>query len=181
MSSEDYDEGLNEVIPHEVGTLKVEESCDCEGKCEEPEVVKADPKEKAMQKLRDKTEYEHSIPDRKFVTIDIPTTAKIGSDLVVKFSEKVPNAQATWGNTFEWKRTDKFDPNSKVDLIVPRIESIENKGEDDKIIIALKNISYSKGKEFNSLLEGDYLITVRAYGKQAWQETTVRRIIRLHK
>ncbi len=153
---------------------------DIEEDIKKEELYNKDPLETAKRKLRDKQENDYAIPEKKFVEIDIPTTGKIGDDLIIKFSGKSPKSQATISNAFEWKRADKYNPNSPKQLIAKPMNIVEDK-DSDKIVIPLVHNSYSKGKPFNVLTEGDYLVQARAYGIQVHEDITATRIIRLYK
>lgn len=145
------------------------------------EIVKlSDPLEIAKQKLRDEQENVYENPEKKYVEIDIPSTGKVGEELVVKFSKKVPKAQIAISEKLEWKRLDKYNPKSEYKLIPSRFNFKEVK-DVDKVSIELADYGFVGQKKVNNLRAGEYLIEARGWSTQGGEETTARRLVKVSK
>lgn len=147
----------------------------------EEELLKLkDPLEKAKQKLREKQETIHEVPDHPYVDIEIPSTGKIGKDCIVKISEKVPKLQLVISQDIQWKKRDKYDKNAKPELICKGFIIVEAKNN-NKIIAKWEDVGIVSQVPTNLLQEGEYMVEARAWNNEAWEETTARRLVKVTK
>lgn len=147
----------------------------------EEELLKAkEPLEKAKQRLRDKQETIHEVPDHPYVTIKIPDKGKIGKECVVKISEKVPKLQLVISQDIQWKKRDKYDRTAKPEMVCKGFIIVETKNS-DTIKAVWEDVGIVAQKPTNLLQEGDYLVECRAWNNEAWEETTARRLVKVTK
>ena len=161
MSQEDEPEGLNSDV--------------VEG------LPKYDSREDAFDALRKAPEITYANKNHKWVEIELPTSGVTGEKYKIKVSEKVPTLEIAISANIKFEKVDKlWRPNEPPELfgIAFKIEKLKNV---DKFEGVWEEIARAAGKEFNSLHAGEYLIEARANSKESWQETTVRRIIKLVK
>ncbi len=135
-----------------------------------------DPFEARKQELRDKQEDVHEDPKNPYAKITIPDKGKIGKPLKIKFNHKVANAQVAISQKMEWKKRDKYDRESKPELVCNAFIIDEFK-DVKKIDLKLEDIGYIKGVETNMLRPAEYMIEVRAWDIGARQETNSKRLI----
>lgn len=151
---------------------------DIEEDIKKEKALNKDPLEKIKQKLRDNQETVYADPDKIYVELKIPKTGKVGGECKVKFSKKVPLAQITISEQLEWKRSDKYNPRSKMRLVNKPFNIISKK-DCDYISIKFEDIGYVRGKQTNMLREGEYLIEARGYSIQAYEDTTAKRLVKV--
>jgi len=132
------------------------------------------------QKLREAQETIHQDSKQPYVEIEIPENGKVGDWCTVKFNKKVPYAQISISEKLEWKRRDKFDYNSKPELVsTPFI--VDYAQNVDSIKVKWEDIGYVATQPTNLLHDGEYLVEVRAFSKQVFEETTARRLVAVSK
>lgn len=147
---------------------------------EEHSIFIKSPLEKAKQKLREKQETIHEVPDHKYVKIDIPEKGRIGKNCLVKIDKKVPHIQIVISQDIQWKKRDKYDLKSKPEMVCRGFIIKETKN-DNKIKVIWED-NYIIAQENTNLLQvGEYMVEVRAWGNEAWEETTARRIVSVTK
>jgi hypothetical protein len=180
----DEPEGLDfpdNIIDKKIAEIKTSVDGSVEKKkVESVSVIESD-FEQEKEKLR-KQKTEHGDPDKPYVTIDIPDTGKLGEKLTIKLSKKVPNIQLGFGDGIIWEREIRYDPKSpKVVKLKPTILIDEHRGKfnDDVINIELGDIKTVAGKEIQSWLEGDYLVEIRAFGNESFEETSARKLVKI--
>ncbi len=144
----------------------------------EAQLVKKDPFEKAKKKLRNKQENIYEDPNKHWVEIEIPAKGKVGEKCVIKFSKKVPLAQVVISQKILWKKRDKYDRTSKPEIVCTGF-IIEEFKDVDKVEIPWEDIGYFGGKPINNLLAGEYMVEARGWSKQAYEETTSRRLVQV--
>jgi len=144
------------------------------------EFKKADPLERAKQKLRDEQETIYEKPDQQYVDIEIKSTGTVGEDCVVKVSKKVPFIQLVISQDVQWKKRDKYDQDSKPELVCKGF-IIEEAKNTDTIKTKWADIEIIAGKERNLLKEGEYMVEARAWSINAYEETTARRLVQVKK
>lgn len=152
------------------------------------EEVKAEPNELPIYKNREeaikalkKGETTDADENHKWVEIELPKSGVVGEKYKINISKKVPHFEFALSDNIKFELIDKvFDRDSSPQLfgIAFKIEKLEDV---DKFEGVWENIASVAGKKFNSMQAGDYLFEVRAWGKQSWQETTERRIIKVVK
>jgi predicted PilT family ATPase len=196
MSFDDYDERLNtpeyevEDVPETVDLITEEDTYQC-GICKDkvcicdvtpedstPTITSKEQEfEKIKQKLRDEQENEYENPDKIYVDIDIPSKGKVGEECIVKLSKKVPVAEFALSEKLSWKKKDKFDRFSKEELCASPFK-IEQLKDVDEVKFKWEELD---GRGRNMLKSGEYFLEISARSKNAREETTARRIIRVEK
>lgn len=142
--------------------------------------IKRDPFESAKQKLRTSQENIYEKPEKPYVEIKIPETGKVGDWCIVKFSKKVPFAQLAISQDIQWKKRDKYDLKAKPELVCNAFIIKEAK-DVDEIKARWEDIGILQQKETNMLLAGEYMVEARGYSKEAFEETTARRLVQVSK
>lgn len=160
MSFEELPEGLNEP---------------------EFEIKSSDPFEQKKQELRDNQETIHAVPDHPYVDIKIPTKNKVGDKCVIKFSKPVPKAQVAVSQDIQWKKRDKWDKQSKPELVSHAFILDEHKAKGDKLLkevsFVWEDIGVVSQERKNLLKAGEYLVEVRVWNNEAWEETNAKRLV----
>ena len=146
----------------------------------EQALLKKDPFEKAKQKLRDKQENIYEDPKNIYVKITIPNTGVVGDNCVIKFSKEVPMAQIVVSQNISWKKRDKYDLKGKPEIVC-RGFIIEEFKDVKEVKIPWEDIGQLHGAPYNFLEAGEYMVEVRGYSKEAYEETTSRRLIQVSK
>jgi len=142
----------------------------------EDELLKKDPFEKAKQKLRDKQETVHENSEKPYVDIKIPSTGKVGGKCKIKISKKVPKVQLAVSQDIQWKKRDKYDLKAKPEIVC-RAFILEEFKDTDSIEFTWEDIGTLHQQPTNLLREGEYMVEVRAYSTEAYEETTARRLV----
>ena len=173
MSQDDEPEGLNQEL-------------DLDGNIVEE--VQAEPNELPIYKSREdgikalkKTETTNADDNHKYVKIELPASGVIGEKFQIKVSKKVPHLEFAISDKINFQVIDKVFGKHNPPQLYGTPFIVEKLKDVDKFEGKWHNPAFAAGKEFNALQEGDYLIEARAYGKEAWHDTTVRRIIKLTK
>lgn len=173
MSQDDKSEGLDQNL--DMDSNIVEET-------QEPnELPVYKNREEAFDSLRKAPETTYADNNHKWVDIEIPESGVLGEKYKIKVSKKVPKLQFSLSNNIKFEVVDKlYRPDEPAQLFgIPLL--IEELIDTDTYEGVWEEISLAGGKEFNSLPEGEYLFAVQANAKGSWQQTTVRRIIKLEK
>ena len=187
MSSDDYDEGLNEAEYQiednpELVSISVDEGefTKVEGKSvdENKPLTEEEKFEREKQKLRDNQRTTYEKEDQKYVEIKIPATGKVGKEFVIKTSKKVPIIEFAVCQKLEWKRKNQYKRHAKKEL-VGKMFMASTKKDTDKAIFKWEDISMFHGKPFNGLKAGEYLVEVSARSKVAYEETKALRLVRV--
>ena len=136
--------------------------------------------DKIKESLREKQENLYGNAAKIYVEITIPETGKVGEWCVIKFNKKVPKAELAVSEKIEWKRKDKYDIYSKPEM-VPTAFIIEKADNVDEIKFKWEDIGYVATQPTNLLRAGEYLVEVKAYSTQAYEETIARRLVQVSK
>ncbi len=135
-------------------------------------------REEAFKALR-KTETTNADDNHKYVKIEIPKSGIIGEKFEVKVSKKVPNLDVAISDKINFEVVNKVWAKESPAQLYGTPFIIEKLKDVDKYEGVWHNPAFAAGKEFNALQEGEYLLEVRAYGTEAWQDTTVRIILKV--
>jgi len=176
MSKEDKPEGLDQDLDVDSSGKIVEE---VQGEPNELPIYKS--RKEAFTVLKKEPEITYADNNHKWVEIEIPDSGVIGEKFKIKVNKKVPKLQLAISNDIRFEKADKMWRPDEPAILFGRALRIEKLTDTDRFEGVWEEISLLAGKEFNSLPEGDYLIEVQANGKEAWQQTTVRRIIEVVK
>jgi hypothetical protein len=144
------------------------------------QVIKKDPLESRKQELRDNQENEYADPENIYVEIKIPETGKVGENCVIKFSEKVPLAQVVISANMKWLKRDKYDKASKPELICKGF-IIEEFKDVKEVKVPWEDMYPNKDGVKNLLKAGEYMVEARGWSKEAYKETTARRLVQVTK
>lgn len=182
MSSEDVPEGIDDSWEPEYEITDDEEE-ELFNTVKSESNITRDPFEVKKQSLRDEQENEYANPDHKYVEIKIPTNNKIGGKCIIKFSDGVPKAQVAVSQQIDWKKRDKYDKESKPELISHAFILDEHKAKGDKMLkevsFVWEDIGVIAQEKRNLLKAGEYLVEVRAWNNESWEETTARRLVKV--
>jgi len=142
--------------------------------------MKNDPFEATKQKLRDSKETIYANPLKPYIDISLPKSGKVGEYYVIKFSEKAPKVEVAVSQDIQWKRADKYDRQSKPELICKPfiLESFKNVKE---VKVLLADMGIFAGKPKNFMPAGEYMIEARAWSTGSGQETNVKMLINITK
>lgn len=177
---DEYDEKIKNVdnmksdIEQEIKEVKSDE-------VKEIENNENDSFKSALEKLWN-IEVTNNDESNPYVVIDVPDSVKLGDKLIIKLSKKVPNMQLGFGDDIIWTRETKYDPNSKmvVKLKPTILRDFHNKNfNDDVIEFTVGEVKKIAGKETQTWLSGDYLLEVRAFGKEWHEETSIRKMVKV--
>lgn len=147
----------------------------------ENKVEETDPVKRELNKLK-VIEVTHNDPNNPYVEIKVPDSVKLGEKLVISISKKVPNIQIGFGDGLVWKRENKYDPDSKQKLFLkPTVLINKKRGDfnDDKIEIDVGLIKKVGRRDTQIWLSGDYLLEVRAFGRNWDEETSIRKTVKV--
>lgn len=145
---------------------------------EEALLLKKDPFEKAKEKLRKKQENTHEDPDKPYVEIKIPATGEIGKKCVCKINKKVPHIQIAVSQNISWKKRDKYDLKGKPEIVC-RAFYIDEIKDANKIEFVWEDIGQLHQEPYNFLQAGEYMVEVRAWSKEAYEETNAKRLVKV--
>lgn len=152
---------------------------------DEPEGIKEiikDPLENAKQLLRDKQETIYTNPEHKYLDIEIPTKGKVGDKCVIKFSGNAPKVEVAVSEDIKWEKRDKYDKLSKPELITRAFILDEHlKHNKDKVEFIWQDVGIISGEPKNMLRAGEYMVEVRVWDNESWEETIARRLITITK
>lgn len=189
MSSDDYDEGLNEAV---VEITDEDEYTPIEEKSNEKiildeatddtfdfkKLTDEEQFERAKQKLRDAQKNTYEKEDQKYVEIDIPATGKIGEDFIIYTNKKVPIIEYAVCQQLDWKKKNKYNRGSKKEL-VGKSFMIGTRKDTDSCTFKWIDMYSFQGKQINGLKAGEYLVEVSARSTEAYEETKAIRLVRV--
>lgn len=172
---EDEPEGLNQDLDVDSSGKIVEEA----GKINELPKYKS--REEAVAALKKEPEITYANDNHKWVEIEIPDSGVIGEKYKIKVSKKVPKLEFALAADIRFEKLDKLWRPNEPAVLFGRAFRIEKLTNTDEFEGVWEEIATTAGKKFNSLPAGDYLFEVQANGRESWQQTTVRRIIKVVK
>ncbi len=138
-------------------------------------------KEEIFDELRKGTVTTHEDPARPFAKITIPDSGKIGGDLIIKVDKKVKHLQLAVSHDFRYGNPNPVWDRNAPPQIYGKPFTVITKKNVDEIIAKWEDIGILREEKVNLLPEGEYLVEVRAYTDEAYEETTARRIVRVTK
>lgn len=129
---------------------------------------------KQMKELFDKPKITY--PVEPWNKISCPSTAKIGDKIKIKFDKKVKHVIVNMGDSINYDRTDRYDPKSKLDLILTPAITIDIDDLNKKEIEVEIGELYNKKQSWGS---GNYMIDIFCTNDDAEQIQYVR-VMKIH-
>lgn len=128
-----------------------------------------------------KQQYEEfEDPDNKYCTFTLPKLVTMGEDIVIKFSNKVKNINYLFGDGYKWAKKSHYDPKSDFDIQLRPTVSYDKKDVNvDEIRIPTGSIKTINKQDYQTWLNGKYLLVVRVYGKEWHEDTVIKRMVEI--
>jgi len=138
-------------------------------------------REEAFNALKKAPEITYANDNHKWVDIELPESGVLGEKYKIKISKEVPKFVFALSHNIKFEVVDKmWRPNESAQLFgIPLL--LEKLTNVDGYEGVLEEISTAGGRKFNTLPAGEYLMVAQANGRESWQQTTVRRIIKVVK
>jgi len=132
-------------------------------------IVDVDEYKKQMKKLFDEPKITY--PVEPWNKISCQSTAKIGDKIKIKFDKNVKHAIVNMGDSISYDRTDRYDPKSKLDLILTPAKTIDIDNLNKKEIEVEIGELYNKKQSWGA---GNYMIDIFCTNDDAEQIQYVR-------
>ena len=132
-------------------------------------IVDVDEYKKQMKKLFDEPKITY--PVEPWNKISCQSTAKIGDKIKIKFDKNVKHAIVNMGDSISYDRTDRYDPKSKLDLILTPAKTIDIDNLNKKEIEVEIGELYNKKQSWGA---GNYMIDIFCTNDNAEQLQYVR-------
>ena len=158
------DAKIDDTIKH---STKVLENQDVEGVG--LKIVDVDEYKKQMKKLFDEPKITY--PVEPWNKVSCPSTAKIGDKIKIKFDKNVKHVIVNMGDAINYDRIDRYDPKSKLDLILTPAITIDTDNLNKKEIEVEIGELYNKKQSWGA---GNYMIDIFCTNDNAEQLQYVR-------